>query len=122
LDEALVRVFPRPAGCSLKGETKGESKGDHGGKSVVRSKKGCGCEMRIFDRDFSSPMPIIEKPLIEENPFRDDTLQPPPLPEEPAREARLLLPGITNRTAAVQEPSAPVRAASYYFGPVRASE
>jgi len=122
LDEALVRVFPRPAGCSLKGETKGESKGDHGGKSVVSSKKGCGCEMRIFDRDFSSPMPIIEKPLIEENPFRDDTLQPPPLPEEPAREARLLLPGITNRTAAVQEPSAPVRAASYYFEPVRASE
>lgn len=90
------------------------------GKGVVatkdrpRSHKGCGCEPDL-PTDLSVPIPMIERPRIDNNPFRDDALQPAPLRGASIREARVLPRPSTNDPAdsATQQPV--VRHASYYL-------
>jgi hypothetical protein len=112
-------------GCAQKCEQK-----------VAKSDCGCGSKRSLFRRHHGelTPVPMIDEPIFEENPFEDDTLQAPldPAPEAPetpevpevptptvqAQETLLPIAEPLNQTAAVEEKIYPVQPASFHFKPV----
>jgi hypothetical protein len=65
---------------------------------------------------------MIEKPQIDDNPFRDDALQPAPLRSATTRQARVLPRPSTNDPADSTTQQPVVRHASYYLLSVEADE
>lgn len=116
---ALPRLFPPLVSASP--SKAGKGKGDVATKDLPRSRKGCGCEPNL-STDLSEPIPMIEKPQIEKNPFQDDALQPAPLPGAPTREARVLPRPLNSDPAEPTTQQPVVRHASYYLLSVEADE
>ncbi len=98
----LVSVSPSKGG-----------KGDGKAKDHPRPQLGCGCKPDL-QTDYSQPIPMIEKPQIDNNPFQDDALQPAPLPGAPTRQARVLPRTLTDDPTDSTHQQPVVRYASYY--------
>jgi hypothetical protein len=114
---AVPRLFPPLVSASP--NKAGKGKGDVTTKDLPHSRKGCGC-VPDLPADLSEPIPMIEKPQIDRNPFQDDALQPAPLPGAPTREARILpRPSINDPTDSTGHQPV-VRHASYYLLSVEA--
>jgi hypothetical protein len=111
-NDAIPRLFPPLVPVSPCKEVKG--KADVTIKDLPRSRKGCGCEPDLLT-DLSEPIPMIEKPQIDKNPFQDDALQPAPLPGAPTREARNLPRLHINDPSDSTSQQPVVRHASYYL-------
>ncbi|TVS11820.1 MAG: hypothetical protein EA424_23330, partial [Planctomycetaceae bacterium] len=79
----LPQIFPRF------GESSHSKGGKSGGRSdpVQRSSKAYHCEVDSPAPPLLLPIPEIEKPQMETNPFQDDALQPAPSPRSAIREA-----------------------------------
>ncbi len=78
----LPQIFPRIG-------TPAPSKGGKSGirsDPVQRSSKACHCEVDSPAPPLLLPIPEIEKPQMETNPFQDDALQPAPSPHAGIRE------------------------------------
>jgi hypothetical protein len=105
----LPRLFPPLVAASP--SKAGKGKEDVTIKDLPRSRKGCGCEPDLSTNPYE-PIPMIEKPKIDNNPFQDDALQPSPLPGARTREARSL-PRFLTDDPATQQPV--VRHVSYYL-------
>jgi hypothetical protein len=84
----LPQIFPRLAETPSSKGGKSTVKGD----AVQRSSKACHCQVDSPVQVDSTtppllPIPEIEKPQIDANPFQDDALQPAPSPRAGTRQA-----------------------------------
>ncbi len=79
----LPQIFPRLGATSSSKGGKSGVRGD----PVQRSSKAYHCEVDSPAPPLLLPIPEIEKPQMETNPFQDDALQPAPAPRAAIREA-----------------------------------